>query len=122
MNAISDVNAINLSERKDSSLIKEYNEKGFRIGKVAKMALHALTVSFAVATVACAFTACVITAPWIIPVMIASAVALSILFSAEVLSAFKPYLKGHLLSAFNVVRATTIDILAKLACAVFFSG
>lgn len=120
MNDLNNVSAMRLAVQNGSPLVKEYNEQGFQIGRVAKMALHVLTVSCAVVTVACVFTACFITALEIIPVVVVSAVALSILCAAEVLPAFKPYIKGQSLSAFNLVRATTIDILAKLACAFLF--
>jgi predicted alpha/beta hydrolase family esterase len=112
---IQNVNVFKVSQDNDSKLIKEYNENGFRIGKTSKIALHVLTVSAAVLTALPAMIACITAAPWTIPVMIVSAVVLSILCLVEFAIAIKPYLHEKLQEVANMVRAFCVDIFALLA-------
>lgn len=101
--------------------VKDYNEKGFLIGKASKIALHTLTVLAACATAAPVIAALVTVAPWAIPVMITSAVALSILFLIEIGIALRPYLTDKFAEAADKVRGFAVDIFAKLLCIALYA-
>lgn len=114
-------NAFSLTDQAGLELDQEYNGKGFCMGKAAKIALHTLTVTAACCTAAPALIACVTGAAWTIPVMIVSAVALSILFLIEIAIAIKPYLHEKLVEVADRVRAFTVDIFAKLLCGLLYA-
>jgi triacylglycerol lipase len=92
---------------------------GFRIGFVAKIALHALAITFSVATAAL-FVATILTGVIPLAVLVVSSVALGVFLMAEAAPFVTPYLPVPMQRAIHLVRATVVDIFATLACSMLY--
>lgn len=92
---------------------------GVRMGKVAKIAFHALTALLIVATGAF-IAATVITGALPLAVLVVSSVALGVLLTAQAVRFIHPYLPEKVQHVVNLIRATLLDIFVAIGLAAMF--